>query len=291
MGWVTADHPTIDELNACVQCGLCLPACPTFRLTGRETASPRGRIQAMKAVHNGVLELDGPFQGVIDFCLGCRACEPVCPGMVPYGRVLEGTRAEIAAQRPTFSHRLRSFLLGTAIGSRRSLRLGTGALRMAQATRATSLTPSRYRRLSEGMRPLGRRPKPTLGHKGGSGASGSIALLAGCIQDEWFRPVNHAAIAVAGDGRVSGRGPARSDLLWGPCRPRRQVRGRPVPGRPEHAGFFRLRPGGGHLRRMLRPRTGVRPLGWRWRRNREPGRRHNRGSGPCHRGRSPPLSC
>ena len=194
MGWVTADHPTIDELNACVQCGLCLPACPTFRLTGRETASPRGRIQAMKAVHNGVLELDGPFQGVIDFCLGCRACEPVCPGMVPYGRALEGTRAEIAAQRPTFGHRLRSFLLGTVIGSRRSLRLGTGTLRMAQATRATSLAPSRYRRLSEGMRPLGRRPKPTLGHQGGSGASGSIALLAGCIQDEWFRPVNHAAI-------------------------------------------------------------------------------------------------
>ena len=194
MGWATLDHPTTDELNACVQCGLCLPACPTFRLTGRETASPRGRIQAMKAVHNGVLELDGPFQGVIDFCLGCRACEPVCPGMVPYGRALEGTRAEIAAQRPTFGHRLRSFLLGTAIGSRRSLRFGTGALRMAQATRATSLAPSRYRRLSGGIRPLDRRPKPTLGHQGGSGVSGSVALVAGCIQDEWFRPVNHAAI-------------------------------------------------------------------------------------------------
>ena len=194
MGWATLDHPTTDELNACVQCGLCLPACPTFRLTGRETASPRGRIQAMKAVHNGVLELDGPFQGVIDFCLGCRACEPVCPGMVPYGRVLEGTRAEIAAQRPTFGHRLRSFLLGTAIGSRRSLRVGTGAIRLAQATRATSLAPSRYRRLSGGIRPLDRRPHPTLGHQGGSGVSGSVALVAGCIQDEWFRPVNHAAI-------------------------------------------------------------------------------------------------
>jgi glycolate oxidase iron-sulfur subunit len=194
MGWVTPDHPTTDELNACVQCGLCLPACPTFRLTGRETASPRGRIQAMKAVHNGVLELDGPFQGVIDFCLGCRACEPVCPGMVPYGRALEGTRAEIAVQRPTYGHRLRSFLLGTAIGSRRSLRFGSGALRIAQATGITSLSPARYRRLSDGLRPLGRRPGPTLGHEGGSGISGAIALLAGCIQDEWFRPVNHAAI-------------------------------------------------------------------------------------------------
>ena len=196
MAWVTEFHPTTDELNACVQCGLCLPACPTFRLTGRETASPRGRIQAMKAVHNGILEVDGPFQGVIDFCLGCRACEPVCPGMVPFGRALEGARAEIAAQRPGLGHRARSFLLGTVIGSRGSLRAGSSALRAAQAIRATSLAPSRFRRLAAGVRPLGRRPGPTLGHSGGSGEAGRIALLAGCIQEEWFRPVNHAAIAL-----------------------------------------------------------------------------------------------
>ena len=194
MGWVTTDHPTTDELNACVQCGLCLPVCPTFRLTGRETASPRGRIQAMKAVHLGILEVDAPFQGVIDFCLGCRACEPVCPGMVPYGRALEGTRAELAAQRPSIGHRIRAFLLGPVIGSRRSLRMGSGALRFAQATRATSLVPGRFRRLAEGVRRLDGRPKATLGHVGGTGTSGTVAVLAGCIQDEWFRPVNHAAI-------------------------------------------------------------------------------------------------
>ncbi|MGH8871507.1 MAG: (Fe-S)-binding protein [Acidimicrobiia bacterium] len=196
MGWVTTEHPTTEELNACVQCGLCLPVCPTFRLTGRETASPRGRIQAMKAVHHGVLEVDGPFQGIIDFCLGCRACEPVCPGMVPYGRALEGTRAEIVAQRPTFSHRLRSFLLGPMLGSRSSLRVGSAALRLAQGTGATALAPARYRNLTAGLRRLGGRPKPTLGHIGGTGTSGTVGLLAGCIQDEWFRPVNHAAIAL-----------------------------------------------------------------------------------------------
>lgn len=196
MGWVTSEHPTTEELNACVQCGLCLPVCPTFRLTGRETASPRGRIQAMKAVHQGVLEVDGPFQGIIDFCLGCRACEPVCPGMVPYGRALEGTRAEIVAQRRSFGHRLRSFLLGPMLGSRSSLRVGSAALRLAQGTGATALVPTRYRNLTAGLRRLGGRPKPTLGHVGGSGRSGTVGLLAGCIQDEWFRPVNHAAIAL-----------------------------------------------------------------------------------------------
>lgn len=194
MGWVTTEHPTTDELNACVQCGLCLPVCPTFRLTGRETASPRGRLHAMKAVHQGVFEVDHAFEGIIDFCLGCRACEPVCPGMVPYGRALEGARAEIVAQRPSPGHRLRSFLLGSVLGSRTSLRLGSGALSVAQATRLTSIAPSRLRRVSGGMRKLWGRPKPSVGHVGGSGTSGTVGLLAGCIQDQWFRPVNHAAI-------------------------------------------------------------------------------------------------
>jgi glycolate oxidase iron-sulfur subunit len=148
----------------------------------------------MKAVHNGVLEVDEAFQGIIDFCLGCRACEPVCPGMVPYGRALEGTRAEIVAQRPSASHRLRSFLLGTVLGSPTWLRLGSGALSVGQWARLTSLAPSRFRRLSTGLRRLHGRPRGTIGHTGGSGVSGTVGLLAGCIQDQWFRPVNHAAV-------------------------------------------------------------------------------------------------
>ncbi len=194
MGWVTAEHPTTDELNSCVQCGLCLPVCPTFRLTGRETAAPRGRLHAMKAVHQGVLEVDSVFEGIIDFCLGCRACEPVCPGMVPYGRALEGTRAELTVQRPSLSHRLRRFLLGTVLGSRWALGAGSGALSVAQTTRLTRVVPRRMRRLSRGLRPLRGRPRPTIGHSGGPVGGPRVALLAGCIQDQWFRPVNHAAI-------------------------------------------------------------------------------------------------
>jgi glycolate oxidase iron-sulfur subunit len=148
----------------------------------------------MKAVHQGVLEVDATFERIIDFCLGCRACEPVCPGMVPYGRALEGTRAEIVAQRPSLRHRARSFLLGPVLGSRVTLRAGSGVLGMAQATRLTALAPSRLRRLSTGLRHLQRRPKPTIGHSGGSGSAGTVGFLSGCIQDEWFRPVNHAAI-------------------------------------------------------------------------------------------------
>lgn len=196
MAWVTVDHPTNDELTACVQCGLCLPQCPTFRLTGKETASPRGRLQAMNAVDAGIVDVDKTFDTIMSFCLGCRACEPVCPGMVPYGRALEGTRAEIVAQRPSISHRIRAFVTGRLLASRGTLRFGSGALIAVQTVGLSRLAPRRYRRVSNGLRRLRDRGKPTVGHAGGSGTAGTVGLLSGCIQDEWFRPTNRAAIAL-----------------------------------------------------------------------------------------------
>lgn len=193
MPWVTEHHPTTDELNSCVQCGLCLPACPTFRLTGRETASPRGRLHAMSAVHSGVVGVDEAFAAIIDFCLGCRACEPVCPSLVPYGRALEGARAEIDAQLPGRAAKDR-WKLGTALGSRPTMRLGGLALTLAQSVGLTRLAPERYRRVTGGLRRLSRRGASLVGHVGGSGDAGTVGLLAGCIQDEWFRPVNRVAV-------------------------------------------------------------------------------------------------
>lgn len=195
MGWITEVHPTTEELDACVQCGLCLPVCPTFRLTGRETASPRGRLHAMMAVHEGLVEVDESFARIIDFCLGCRACEPVCPGLVPYGRTLEGTRAEIVAQVPG-RQGPRGWLVGRVVAWRPALRIGAALLGLAQGLRLTRILPRRLRNLTSGVRRMSSRPGPTLGHTGGQGSSGTVALLAGCIQDEWFRPVNHAAIAL-----------------------------------------------------------------------------------------------
>ena len=195
MAWVTADRPTSAELDSCVQCGLCLPVCPTFRLTGRETASPRGRLQAMAAVDQGIVPLDEKFAEIMDFCLGCRACEPVCPGLVPYGRVLEGARAEIVSQVPGRSRQNR-WLLDSAIPSRGAMRLGAGLLSLAQTLRVTGLTPKKYERLTGGVRRLRGRPGSSIGHIGGTGESGSVGLLSGCIQDQWFRPVNQAAIGL-----------------------------------------------------------------------------------------------
>ena len=84
---------TPELLDRCISCGFCLPACPTYELTGVETSSPRGRINLMRALETGVLADDDPtVRDESSFCLGCRACEPVCPAGVQYGALLEEWR-------------------------------------------------------------------------------------------------------------------------------------------------------------------------------------------------------
>jgi glycolate oxidase iron-sulfur subunit len=82
-----------DELLNCMRCGFCLPTCPTYIESGfKESHSPRGRIAMMKAVVDGLIEPDEDFERSLDLCLGCRACEPVCPSGVNYGHLLEEAR-------------------------------------------------------------------------------------------------------------------------------------------------------------------------------------------------------
>ena len=89
------------DLYKCVHCGLCLTSCPTYIETGLETESPRGRIAMMKAVAEGRMEVRKRMVSHWDLCLGCRACEAVCPSGVPYGRLIENTRARVVHDRKT----------------------------------------------------------------------------------------------------------------------------------------------------------------------------------------------
>ena len=105
-GFRTADAPLRADVLACVHCGLCLNACPTYRDNHHEADSPRGRIYLMRAVQEGRLALTPDVTEHIDSCVGCRACESVCPAGVQYGSLLESTRAEMHALAPRRSLRL-----------------------------------------------------------------------------------------------------------------------------------------------------------------------------------------
>jgi glycolate oxidase iron-sulfur subunit len=88
-------------LDACVHCGFCLNACPTYLALEDENDSPRGRLVLMRAMLDGdILPTDAEASKHIDRCLGCRGCETACPSGVPYGHLLEATRATMAQSRP-----------------------------------------------------------------------------------------------------------------------------------------------------------------------------------------------
>src|SRR5687768_1049379 len=89
------DGPRQKDLDKCVHCGLCLNACPTYRELGLEMDSPRGRIYQMIQVASGASPIGPSYIEHIDLCLACRGCETACPSGVPFGRLVEGARAQI----------------------------------------------------------------------------------------------------------------------------------------------------------------------------------------------------
>ncbi len=190
-GWRTGDAPTDRDIASCIGCGLCLPHCPTYRLLGDETASPRGRIAAMRAVAEGRAPVGAAFSRYIDLCLGCRACEDACPSLVPYGRMLDAAKAEVAAARPAAPRLLRHIGLDVLLGRQWAIELLSAAIPFLRP-----LLPSRLRRLVPriSLRELAR-PLPPVTMPAGP-ARGTVAILTGCIQDAWFRPINRATIRV-----------------------------------------------------------------------------------------------
>ena len=106
-GFSGIDIPSGDVLTNCMHCGLCLPTCPTYSMTGREKSSPRGRIRLIKSVAEGKLEITQGFIDEMNFCLDCQACETACPAGVKYGSLVESARNQIRiAGKQSFGERI-----------------------------------------------------------------------------------------------------------------------------------------------------------------------------------------
>ena len=132
-----------DDLATCVHCGLCLDACPTFRVTGLETESPRGRIYLMTQWKRGTMPFAEEQVKHIDLCLGCRTCEGVCPSGVPYGRIIEAGRADVEdARRPSLKRIASRVALRQLVGHPTRLRLAGNATLIAQRMGLTSVVRS-----------------------------------------------------------------------------------------------------------------------------------------------------
>ncbi len=94
-------HPTgLEDTDLCVLCGMCLPHCPTYRVYQNEAESPRGRISLIQAYARGQLTANPLLIEHLDHCLGCMACEAICPSRVPYGRLMATAQQQITAQKP-----------------------------------------------------------------------------------------------------------------------------------------------------------------------------------------------
>jgi glycolate oxidase iron-sulfur subunit len=193
-------------LDPCVHCGFCLPACPTYLVTGDEGHSPRGRIVLMRALERGEMSsADSALLEHLDGCLGCRGCEPACPSGVGYGRGLEAAREQLFAQRGL------SLLARAVLGVFRYRALWRGLFTLARLFRATrlpgALAGSGRLGFSMGMLASSGELRQRLEWTGTESRerseedenslplpppSSTVAIFRGCVMDTLFRHV-HAA--------------------------------------------------------------------------------------------------
>ncbi len=188
----------------CIHCGLCLNACPTYRLTGAEPSSPRGRIHLMRALAEGHIEPDADYAEELDFCLLCRNCESVCPSGVQFGRMMEHARGSLepVRQRGALATLARRIGFDLLLRDRGALRVFTTLGRWAQVTGVAGLAASLLgpagRRLREAptIPPAGERARLAVTTPAAGKRLGAVALLEGCVMPELLGRTNRATARV-----------------------------------------------------------------------------------------------
>ena len=189
----------------CIHCGLCLQTCPTYRLTGVEPSSPRGRIHLMRAVGEGRLAPDESYAEELDFCLLCRHCESVCPAGVRFGEMMEFARGHVTEHvaRPWTTRFARWLGFRVLLPRRLALRLAGTALRALQVLRLDRRATRLGGGLGERAAALVDLPRiPPLSARrllpARVSAQGEererAALLEGCVMPELYARVNRATV-------------------------------------------------------------------------------------------------
>ena len=201
---------TYGELIAdCVHCGFCLPACPTYVSWGNEMDSPRGRIDLMRGVHEGVIALDGTVRGHLDACLGCMACMTACPSGVQYDVLIESTRAtlETATAREPLDAFFRSLMFALMPYPNR-LRIVAVPLIAYARSGLQSLVrklgilrglPPRVAQLDALVPPLtyaDLRREVAVRTPAAGDERARVGLVTGCVQRVFFPNVNAATVRV-----------------------------------------------------------------------------------------------
>jgi glycolate oxidase iron-sulfur subunit len=200
----------ITGYEACVRCGLCLPACPTYLETMTETSGPRGRISLIRAVDQGALDLLSPgFVEQMSQCLDCRACQAACPSGVPYGEMLEEMRARIesasAPSRTPAQRGLRWLLLRWLFAAPARMRIAAALLRFAQRTGLQHLAV--FAGLGDAAKLAPRIPDRFFIADGRrfdvADAAGTAFLHVGCVMHVAFPRVHEATIRMLNRARLS----------------------------------------------------------------------------------------
>lgn len=197
-----------DKTNKCVQCGYCLPVCPTYTTFGKETHSPRGRINLVKMVGEGRISDLSVLEEPFDLCLGCRACETACPTGVEYGAILEATRAAIV-RRKRFTvpvRLLRKAMLKKVFPSRKLMNLAGHSMWLYEksglqtALRRSGVAEKLPYNLGAFEAIVPRAVSP--GERGSAAAhvrsrkekKYTVAFFTGCIMDAMFHRINRLSI-------------------------------------------------------------------------------------------------
>ncbi len=184
------------DADRCVRCGLCIPLCPTWQISGNEAESPRGRIVAMAAMAAGKVPADAAQ--ALDSCLGCGICERACPVAVPYTRMI-GPAKKLTGAKPHALSRLlvrmadmpgRNQLLATLLAAgRMAAKINLPLPRTARAAAASAPRATRSKRK--------RIEQPQQGPE--------ALLFAGCFGSALDAPAQYAArrLLAAAGWRVS----------------------------------------------------------------------------------------